>query len=309
MTTSSLPSSAATGRSAALAGIGYMLVAVFLFALTSAAGKWLVAKYPVGEFMGLRAALTLLLLFPFVWRAGRSVFLNAPRPGLQVLRLVLSTAEVAMFFWAVSYLPLADTTTFYLAGPIYVTAMSVVLLREQVGWRRWTAVLIGFTGVVVALRPSSASFTLPALIALSGSIVYALLMIATRALRDTNDIVLMTTQFLGALAFGLATMPFGWIMPNALDLLFIGSLGVASLIALFCVVRSLKFASASVVVPYQYTLILWSVLFGWSMFGELPDIYTLAGAIIIIAAGLYIFWREHATARRAATIAAPAEIP
>jgi drug/metabolite transporter (DMT)-like permease len=297
-----------SARSSA-AGVGLMLAGVGLFALNDALGKWLVATYSVGELLLIRSFAALLLLAPFIWRAGPAAFAAAPRPLLQIARVTLSSLEVAMFFWAVSYLPLADTTTFYLAGPIYVTAMSVVLLREQVGWRRWTAVLIGFTGVVVALRPSSASFTLPALIALSGSIVYALLMIATRALRDTNDIVLMTTQFLGALAFGLATVPFGWIMPNALDLLFIGSLGVASLIALFCVVRSLKFASASVVVPYQYTLILWSVLFGWAMFGELPDIYTLTGAIIIIAAGLYIFWREHATARRAATIEAPAEIP
>jgi len=297
MTLSSLPSSAATGRSAALAGIGFMLVAVFLFALNSAAGKWLVAKYPVGEFMGIRAAITLALLSPFIWRAGRSAFVGAPKPGLQALRIMLSTAEVAMFFWAVSYLPLADTTTFYLAGPIYVTAMSVVLLRERVGWRRWTAVLVGFIGVVIALRPSSASFTLPALIALSGSIAYALLMITTRALRETNDIVLITTQFLGALVFGLATAPFGWIMPDAVDLLFIGSLGIASVLALLCVVRSLKLASASVVVPYQYTLILWSVLFGWSVFGELPDSYMLAGAVIIIAAGLYIFWRERVVVR------------
>ena len=80
----------------------------------------------------------------------------------------MSSLEVAMFFWAVSYLPLADTTTFYLAGPIYVTALSVLLLGERVGWRRWTAVLIGFVGVVIALRPSSSSFTLPALIALVG---------------------------------------------------------------------------------------------------------------------------------------------
>jgi drug/metabolite transporter (DMT)-like permease len=306
MTTS--PISTAAGRSAALAGIGFMLMAAFLFALNSAAGKWILATYPVGEFMGIRAGITLILLIPFIWRAGRDVFVNAPRPGLQVVRIVLSTAEVAMFFWAVSYLPLADTTTFYLAGPIYVTAMSVVLLGERVGWRRWTAVLVGFIGVVIALRPSSASFTLPALIALVGSITYALLMITTRALRETNDIVLTATQFLGALAFGAATVPLGgWIVPSAFDLMFIGSLGVASLFALLCVVRSLKLASASVVVPYQYTLIVWSVLFGWSMFGELPDAYTITGAAIITAAGLYIFWREQVTARQ--TPAVPAELP
>ena len=302
------PTFTAAGRSAALAGIGFMLMAVFLFALNSAAGKWMLATYPVGEFMGIRATITLILLIPFIWREGRDVFVNAPRPGLQLVRIVLSTAEVAMFFWAVSYLPLADTTTFYLAGPIYVTAMSVVLLGERVGWRRWTAVLVGFIGVVIALRPSSASFTLPALIALVGSIAYALLMITTRALRETNDIVLTATQFLGALAFGVATVPLGgWIVPSAFDLMFIGSLGVASLFAILCVVWSLKLASASVVVPYQYTLIVWSVLFGWSMFGELPDAYTITGAAIITAAGLYIFWREQVTARQAP--ATPVELP
>jgi drug/metabolite transporter (DMT)-like permease len=284
-----------------------MLAAVFLFALNSAAGKWLVSTYPVGEFMGIRAAITLVLLSPFIWRAGYDAFVNAPRPGLQILRVVLSSLEIAMFFWAVSYLPLADTTTFYLAGPIYVTALSVLLLRERVGWRRWIAVLVGFIGVVIALRPSSASFTLPALIALSGSVIYALLMVATRALRETNETVLLTGQFVGAFVFGAASVPFGWIMPSAFDLLFIGSLGIASLCALFCVVRSLKLASASVVVPYQYTLLIWAVLFGWAIFGELPDAYTIAGAAIIVAAGLYIFWREQVAARTAPV--APVALP
>src|SRR5438045_5750285 len=106
----SLPStSSATGRSAALAGIGFMLMAVFLFALNSAIGKWLVARYPVGEFMLIRSSFTLLFLSPFIWPAGRAAFAKAPRPGLQVLRVVLVSLEVAMFFWAVSYLPLAAT--------------------------------------------------------------------------------------------------------------------------------------------------------------------------------------------------------
>ena len=121
---------------------------------------------------------------------------RAPRPGLQVLRIVLSTLEVAMFFWAVGYLPLADAVTFYLAGPIYVTAISALLLKERVGWRRWTAVLVGFLGVVIALRPSAATLTLPALIALAGSLSFALLMIVTRVLRETNDTVLIATQYL-----------------------------------------------------------------------------------------------------------------
>jgi len=185
--------------------------------------------------------------------------------------------------------------------------LSVLLLRERVGWRRWTAVLIGFVGVVIALRPSSSSFTLPALIALSGSVIYALVMITTRALRETNDITLMTTYFIGAVAFGAATVPFGWVTPVPRDILFFCGVACANILAQFCVIRSLKRASASVVVPYQYTLIIWSVVFGWQMFGELPDAYTIGGAGIIVAAGLYIFWRERVVARQ--TPAVPAELP
>ena len=107
-----------------------MLTGVFLFSFNDAVGKWLVATYSVGQLLLIRSATTLILLAPFIWRAGRDAFVSAPRPGLQMLRVVLSTLEVAMFFWAVGYLPLADAMTFYLAGPIYVTALSALLLRR-----------------------------------------------------------------------------------------------------------------------------------------------------------------------------------
>src|SRR5262245_35758741 len=152
----------------AVAGIGLMLAGIGLFSINDALGTWLLATYSVGELLLVRSVAALLLLVPFVRQAGLAAFTGAPRPGLQIVRVILSTLEVAMFFWAVSYLPLADTVTFYLAGPIYVTALSVVLLGETVGWRRWSAVVAGFVGVVLALRPSAASFTLPALIALCG---------------------------------------------------------------------------------------------------------------------------------------------
>ena len=176
----------------------------------------------------------------------------------------------------------------------------MLVLGERVGWRRWMAVLLGFVGVVIALRPSAATFTLPALIALGGSIFYALLMITTRMVKETNDVVLMTTQFFGTFAFGAVTAPFGWVTPSAYDLIFLSGFGAISILALFCINRSLKLAPASVVVPYQYTLIVWGVLFGWRFFGEVPDRFTLIGAVIIVAAGLYIFWREQAAARETA---------
>ncbi len=182
-----------------LAGIGLMLAGMFLFSINDVMGKWLVATYSVGQLLLIRSVAALLLLAPFVWREGIGAYTNMERPGLQALRALLSTAEVAFFYWAVAYLPLADVVTFYLAGPIYVTALSVILLGEHVGWRRWTAVIVGFIGVLIALRPSAASFTWPALIALAGSVFFAFLMIITRMVRGTSDAVLVGTQTVGAL--------------------------------------------------------------------------------------------------------------
>src|SRR5262245_31471066 len=289
MTASSSPARTANTT---LAGIGLMLAGIALFSINDALGKWLLTTYSVGELLLIRSVTALILLAPFIRQAGVAAFTNAPRPWLQIVRVVLSTLEVAMFFWAVSYLPLADTVTFYLAGPIYVTALSVVLLGEKVGWHRWTAVIVGFAGVVLAMRPSTATFTLPALIALTGSIFFALLMIATRVLHETSNTVLIAGQIGGTLLFGAVIAPFGWVTPSPRDFALLSLFGVVSIFALTCVNRSLKLAPASVVVPYQYTIIVWAIVLGYVVFGDVPDTFTLSGAIIIIASGLYIFWRE-----------------
>jgi len=275
-----------------LAGIGFMLAGIAVFSINDALGKWLLADYSVGELLLIRSVAALLLLAPLLRDAGIGGFRAAPRPALQIVRVALSTLEVAMFFWAVSYLPLADAATFYLAGPIYVTALSVVMLGERVGWRRWTAVLVGFVGVVLALRPSAASFTPPALIALGGSFFFAVLMVTTRMLRATSDMVLTSGQIVGTLLFGAVAAPFGWVTPSWRDFMLLSLFGVLSIVALACVNRSLKLAPASVVVPYQYTMIVWAIALGYVVFGDVPDLFMLAGAAIIVAAGLYIFWRE-----------------
>src|SRR5215468_7741349 len=240
-----------------LAGIGWMSAGIALFSVNDALGKWLLLDYSVGELLLIRSAAALLLLAPFLLNTGVAAFTTAPRPALQIVRIVLSALEVAMFFWAVSYLPLADTVTFYLAGPIYVTALSVFVLSERVGWRRWSAVVVGFAGVVLALRPSVASFTLPALIALGGSIFFAVLMVITRMLRHTADMVLISGQVGATLLLGTVFAPLRWVTPSLRDFLLLSLFGVVSIAALACVNRSLKVAPASVVVPYQYTMIVW----------------------------------------------------
>lgn len=282
-----------------------MLAGILLFALNDVMGKWLLATYTVGQLLLIRSLAALAVLAPFIWREGVASFKAAPRPGLQLLRVLFSTLEVAGFYWAVSYLPLADVMTYYLAGPIYVTAISAMFLREHVGWRRWTAVLIGFAGVIIAMRPSAATFSGPALIALAGSISFSLLMVVTRQVRGTTDTVLVTGQTVAALIFGAALAPFHWVTPSWRDLALLGLLGVVAMLAHVCVNRSLKLAPASVVVPYQYSMIVWGIVFGFVVFGDVPDIAMLVGAAVIIGSGLYIFMREQAVGRRAVMVDPP----
>jgi drug/metabolite transporter (DMT)-like permease len=290
-------SSIVNPKSGAGAGIALMLLACLVFSLNDTLGKWLVATYTVGQLLLIRSSAAMLILLPFLLRReALAEFSAAPRPRLQILRVVLSSVESALFYWAVVYLPLADVVTFYLAGPIFVTAFSALLLKEQVGWRRWSAVLAGFAGVVIAMRPSAASFSWPALIALTGCVSFALLMIATRAVRGTSDLVLVTGQMAGALVLGIVMAPIGWVSPSARDFALLGLLGVVAMFAHVCVNRSLKLAPASVVVPYQYTFILWAIVFGYFVFGDVPDAMLLTGAAIIVAAGIFIFRREQVRA-------------
>jgi drug/metabolite transporter (DMT)-like permease len=280
-------------KSTVATGIGLMLLACFVYSLNDALGKWLVSTYSVGQLLLIRSVAAVLLLAPLVVRREAiREFRTAPRPGLQLLRIALSSAESALFYWAVAYLPLADVVTYYLAGPIFVTAFSAVFLGEKVGWRRWSAVIAGFVGVVIALRPSAATFTLPALIALTGSLFFAFLMIVTRAVRGTSDLVLVTGQMIGTLAVGAFLAPVGWVMPGLRDFSLLALLGFFAMFAHACVNRSLKLAPASVVVPYQYTFILWAIVFGYFVFGDAPDAPLLIGAAIIVAAGIFILRRE-----------------
>jgi drug/metabolite transporter (DMT)-like permease len=281
----------------ALAGIALMLIGIFFFALNDAMGKWLIATFSVGQLLLVRSAAGLVFLAPFIKREGLSGFAQAPRPLIQWLRPIFSTLEVACFYWALAYMPLADVMTFYLAGPIYVTAMSPLLLGEHVGWRRWAAVILGFAGVMVALSPTGGALTPAALVAIAGSFSFAILMVLTRKVAGTSDTVLVTTQTVGALVFGLVAAPFTWVALGWQDTVFLVLLGVTAMVAHVCVNRSLKLAPASVVVPYQYSTIVWAILFGFVFFGDIPGAPMLTGAGIIIAAGIYIFIREQTLAK------------
>ncbi|MCB1496226.1 MAG: DMT family transporter [Bauldia sp.] len=275
-------------------GIGLMVLGMFMFSVNDVLGKWMVATYAVAQLMLLRSVGAVMVMTPVLGRPGHAEMLRMPRPLLQALRVVLATAESLCFYTAVVVLPLADAFTYYLAGPIYVTVLAVIFLGEKVGWRRWLAVLVGFVGVVIALQPGAGAFGWHALIAFAGSLFYAALMILTRVLRGTSPTVMAASQVWGGVLFGALAAPVDWVpLASVGDALLLALIGVIAVTAIVMVNRSLKLAPASVVVPYQYTLILWAVVFGYFVFGGIPTLPTMIGALLIVASGLFIFFREN----------------
>lgn len=287
-------------------GILMMLAGILMFSLNDTMGKWLVSTYSVGQVLLIRSLAALLVLLPFIHQAGgwrRMVQID--RPWLQFLRVAVSSAEVYLFYFAVMYLPLADTMTYWLAAPIYVAALSPLLLGERVGWRRWTAIAVGFIGVLVALRPSAATLTPAAIMAIIGSLAFAFMLITSRLLRGTPDTTLVFWQTVGAGLLGLVTAPFGWVTPSGFDLSLLGLLGIVALAAHVCVNRALKLGDAATIVPFQYTLLFWAVVFGWLVFGDVPSHHVLIGAAIIVGSGLFIFFREQKLKRGHAEVIEP----
>jgi drug/metabolite transporter (DMT)-like permease len=284
---------AAERKISAATGPLLMLLGMVMFALNDAMGKWLVSSYGLGQVVFLRSLAALAILIPMVWMAGVASLTKVERPKMQFARVVFSTAEVFCFYYAVIYLPLADVMTYWLAAPIYVAAVSPFLLGEQVGWRRWTAIAIGFVGVIIALEPSSAMFTMPAVISIIGSAAFAFMLITGRFLRGTPDSTLVFFQVVGAGLAGLAFVPFDWApITSSRDLLLLGLLGIVAMSAHMLVNRALKMSDAATVAPLQYTLLLWAVVFGWLFFGDVPRLGMMIGAALIIASGLFIFVRE-----------------
>ena len=244
-----------------------------MFSFGDALGKYLVATYAVGQLLWLRACAALLVLSPLIWRH-RAEFFRLERPKLQLLRIVLSTLEVAAFFLATVYLPLADVITYYLACPIFVTALSAMFLREHVGWRRWSAILIGFLGVVIALRPSAQTVQRPGddrarrqPVLLGADADHALAAINARY-RDGVDAIRRHVPA------GRADVAVRLGDADRSSLALFAIAGCISVSALLCVNRSLKLAPASVVVPYQYSMIIWAVMFGLIVFGDVPQTAT-----------------------------------
>ena len=274
------------------AGILLMLFGDFMFALNDALGKWLVASFSVGQVVLIRSIGFFLVLAPMLMRQEKGTVFRIASPGLVLLRAILTTVDTACFYAAVVYLPLADVMSFYMAAPIYVAALSHFFLGENVGWRRWMAIAIGFCGVLIMLKPSSSAFSLASLYAVVGSLAFAVSLILSRLLRGTSDATLVTWQTIGGVVLGAVLTIGAWKTPSVAELFQLLLLGIVSCAAHLMITRSLKLAPASTLAPLQYTMLIWGALLGYFVFGDVPESRIWIGSAIVVLAGLFIFHRQ-----------------
>jgi S-adenosylmethionine uptake transporter len=271
------------------AGLGVVLylAGVALFALNDALGKWLVADYGVGQLMLLRSIGAGVVLAPMIVSL-RLKFIDPRQPGLQILRVLCAAVDTFAFYYATRYMPLADVMTFYMATPLIVTALSAPVLGEKVERFRWVAVLIGFVGVLVALRPSPQMLSWAAPIALFGATSFALSQTITRELRGIHWLPLVSWQFIGTGLVGAATVPWAWTTPSLFDLGLMFLVGAVAMLCFIFIVRALALARAAVLAPLQYSAILWAAMLGWLIWRDAPTPTIVVGNAIIIGSGLYV---------------------
>ncbi len=268
-------------------GVGLYLLGVGLFAINDALGKWLVKDYGVGQLMMLRSIGAVIVLAPAILSL-RVKLIDPRQAPLQVLRILVAAIDTFAFYYATRFMPLADVMTFYMATPLIVTALSAPLLGEKVERFRWIAVLIGFAGVIIALRPSPQMFSWAAPLALFGVVMFALSQTITRELRGVHWLPLVLWQFVGGGLIGAATVPFAWTTPSAFDLGLMALVGAVAMVCFIFIVRALALARAAVLAPLQYSAILWAALMGWLVWRDAPTPPIIIGNAIIIGSGLYV---------------------
>jgi S-adenosylmethionine uptake transporter len=235
----------------------------------------------------LRSIGAAVVLAPIVL-ALRVKLIDPRQAPLQILRIPIAAVDTFAFYYATRYMPLADVMTFYMATPLIVTALSAPLLGEKVERFRWIAVLIGFAGVVIALKPSPQMFSWAAPLALFGATMFALNQTITRELRGVHWLPLVLWQFVGTGLIGAAAVPFAWTTPTAFDVGLMFLVGVVSMTCFIFIIRALALARAAVLAPLQYSAILWAAIMGWLVWRDAPTLPIILGNAIIIGSGLFV---------------------
>jgi drug/metabolite transporter (DMT)-like permease len=271
-----------------------MVIASGLLTVNDAMVKWLTQTYPVGQVMSLRGVFVIVIVIASAVVRRRVSELRVSNWRLQITRGALMSISTFLFVTALALMPIADAIAIAFAGPVIATALAALMLKEPVGWRRWSAIAVGFAGVVVMLRPAPDLIRLVAVVPLLAAIMGAFRDIVTRKMgtggESTAAIMLVSTSIVTVA--GLFTIPAGWAPVAVADLgLYLAS---ALLVALAqgLMIESFRLGEVGLVGPFKYTSLVWAVLLGLLVWNDLPDAWTWIGSALVVGSGLYIWRRE-----------------
>ena len=291
-------------------GMLLMSLAAFLWVLHDAISKWLMQDYSIYQVLLLRTVFSLLPILVVVRREGGYGRLRGARVWVCLGRGCLAVACFVLFLAALPLMPLVDIFAIVMSAPLLISALSVLILKEPVRFRRWVAVLVGFSAVLVMVRPGGDISSLAAWLMVGCVVTYSFAMILTRRLGSTESAGAMT--FYSALVFlavGLIAAPFTWIQPTPFGMLLMAATGLLAGSAQYCLTEAFRIAPASVVAPFEYTSLLWAMLLGFLVWGDVPTTLVLVSAAVVIVSGIYVLHDERAAQRRYRDVPAPVVLP
>ena len=272
-----------------LFAITWAFAAAALFSVQDAMVKWLTLGLPLFQLMFVRAAVAVPIMFVVMRVRFGDQALRTSRPIAHTVRALTNISAFLCHYYAVTRMPLADAVAISLSAPLFVTALSGVVLGEPADLRQKIALVVGFVGVVVVVQPTGNVDWIGVGAALLGSVLFAVLALQNRYLSATESTELLV--FYGALGFLIVTgvaMPHMWIPPSPKETALMLTLGLVSLSAQFCITHSYRFAPVYVIAPIEYVVLVWAVFFGWVLFAELPTMVMLLGSAVVIGSGVYI---------------------
>jgi drug/metabolite transporter (DMT)-like permease len=278
-----------------------MGTAVLFFSLLDATAKWLTQGYDPWQIIFISRIVPLVVALIVAYRETGNPFNFYTRfPKVQILRAALTIPMIWCFFTGLKLMSLAEAITVAFTAPLFITILSRPLLGEQIGWRRWGAVLIGFAGILVALRPGVGAIGIGPILIIISAFAYALSMVLLRrfASQEPTHNILFYSAIGAFLVGGFNTVPI-WIMPDAIDWGLLLLVGVWGVLGSYAVIRAYRLGEASMLAPLEYTALIWSILFDLWLFSLTPIPAVLLGAAIVIAANVYIAHREHRLAKAA----------
>lgn len=271
-----------------------MLAGSFLFAVADAIGKWLTQSIPVIQVGWLRSIIAILLIGMFMLIKGGTSSLKTSRPGWHLFRSIVGTVVIMSIFYSLSKIPLAEFTAIIFAQPFILSILSLIFLREKISRQSWIAILIGFTGILFVARPSPDHFHIAHLVALIASSSLAVMAVSARYLSTTESVY--TLNFYIYPVTAVVTLYWTvntWISPTLDQWLLILALGATATVAFGCIIQAMNLARPAVVAPIDYSRLLWAVLLGFWFWGNLPDIYTWTGLVLILGSGIYVVSHAH----------------